>query len=247
VTTPSPGLEQIDEEKEQLPPVAPTIALSPRFNYMDEQLTHKMEDLKVEELNQVDVTEDTSYETIDSTIGIIPEMTTHYENPTEVLPKEVTTPSPGLEQIDEEKEQLPPVAPTIALSPRFNYMDEQLTHKMEDLKVEELNQVDVTEDTSYETIDSTIGIIPGMNGFVRKTKKLDREERQQLLGEMEEKYGAVMEDIREEFGVMLNEERRKLRAESDKHIQEMSVKLNYVVTELEKTKRWRISSWLPYW
>jgi len=86
-----------------------------------------------------------------------------------------------------------------------------------------------------------------MNGFVRKTKKLDREERQQLLGEMEEKYGAVMEDIREEFGVMLNEERRKLRAESDKHIQEMSVKLNYVVTELEKTKRWRISSWLPYW
>merc|ERR1719186_2437204 len=132
---------------------------------MEEQLAHKMEDLKIEELNE-------------------------------------------LNQV--EKEQLPPDAPTVALNPRFNYMESQLAQKTEDLQVEELKQIDSTEDTSYETIDSTIGIIPGMNGFVRKTKKLTREERQRLLGEMDEKYGAVVDDMREESGAMLIEERRKL-------------------------------------
>ena len=88
------------------------------------------------------------------------------------------------------------------------------------------------------------GFLPGPTGFLRKSKKLSNKEKKIKLKEMDAAYAPLLDDIKEEFGQVVQEEKERHSAELLKLRQNIQdLKTEIATNKLEKKRPY----WLPFW
>jgi len=158
-----------------------------------------------------------------------------------------------------------------AIHPRFKYMEaqEDLEKDIEQLLSEddEATTSPTTTPTTHTTtttasplvqsrksddMDSSAkyptlvfgGFLPGPTGFVRTTKKLSVNEKEKKFKEMDEAYAPILDDIKEEFGRVVQEEKEKYSTEVLKLRQNIQdLKTEIATNKLEEKRPY----WLPFW
>jgi len=147
-----------------------------------------------------------------------------------------------------------------SIHPRFKYMEAEMKELEQENTVENDVQstatraVTTTIPVNVKNIDDTLvpinfptlyagGLLPGGPGTVRKIKKVSREEKKRMLEEINLKFSPVVEDIKEEFGILLKSERDK----STEEIKGLKQTIDDLEEKLEKAKEKYRPSWLPGW
>ena len=232
-----------------------TFSLSPRFKYMEEQLAHKKQDLEEEEnfetskpptSTRAPTTEDHSTVVTPEESSTSPEFTTFPIQPRfKYMEAEISN------QESEEKFEAttsypisppPTTSPTTistesSTTPSSTTLSSQTTHYREQEEVLK-DSVDLSE--KVPTFSG--GFLPGPAGFVRKTKKISEEVKQEMMKEMEVKYGPVIDDI-QEFGYILKRKNDELSAEV-KSLREKLIKTESELIDAKLVKQMR---WMPFW
>jgi len=148
-----------------------------------------------------------------------------------------------------------------SIHPRFKYMEAGMKKELEqentvenDVQSTATLAVTTTIPVDVKNIEDTLvpinfptlnagGLLPGGPGTVRKIKKVSREEKKRMLEEIDLKFSPVVEDIKEEFGILLKNEREK----STEEIKGLKQTIDDLEEELEKAKEKYRPGWLPGW
>jgi len=262
VSTRSPGDDSSRDPR--------VLNLPPMFKYMEEQLKHKQKDL--EEGDEYEASIAPSPSTLPTSISTTSPTTT--STTTELLTTKIpieesstvyesvsttsTTSTSG--------EEVTTTTPAFAIHPRFKYMEAQMDIEKD---LEQLLSADeaTTSPTdapssntalpavhaqTSEDLDTSAkyptllfgGFLPGPTGFFRKTKKLSNKEKKRKLKEMDADYAPILDDIKEEFGQVVQEEKERHSAELLKLRQNIQdLKTEIATNKLEKKRPY----WLPFW
>jgi len=261
--TEQPYAEAVTEEISTSSEGSNTYSLPPRFKYMEEQLAHKKQDMQEDENYEANIplTSTTAHTTWGLSTEVTPQETsTSLDSTTFPIPPRFkymeARISESQELVEEEKFEATtsyPVTPLSTTLPSTTIYTESSTTPSPttfDSQTTPKKPYPEQKDPSTDFVDLSNpiptsfygGFLPGPAGFVRKTKKISEEVKQQMMKEMEVKYGPVIDDI-QEFGFILNRENDKLSAE----VRSLREKLIATESELVDTRLEKKMSWMPFW